>query len=59
LQDDKRRNGKSKIKSWDIMVAKIKDKFIPKDYQLNLFIRLHNLRQNGMSVKNILNNYIS
>jgi hypothetical protein len=44
LQDDKRRKGKSMIKSWDIMVAKIKDKFIPKDYQLNLFRRLQNLR---------------
>jgi len=51
LQDDKRRKGKSKIKSWDRMVAKIKDKFIPKDYQLNLFIRLQNLRHKGLLVK--------
>jgi hypothetical protein len=40
LQDDRRRKGKSKIKSWDRMVAKLKAKFIPKDYQLNLFRRL-------------------
>jgi hypothetical protein len=32
-----RSKGKTKIKSWDRMVAKIKDKFIPKDYQLNMF----------------------
>jgi hypothetical protein len=51
LQADRRRKGKSKIKSWDRMVAKIKDKFIPKDYQLNLFRRLQNLRQKGLSVK--------
>jgi hypothetical protein len=44
LQADKRRKGKSKIKSWDRMVAKLKDKFIPKDYQLNLFRKLQNLR---------------
>jgi hypothetical protein len=31
------------------MVAKIKAKFIPKD--LNLFRRLHNLRHQGMLVK--------
>jgi hypothetical protein len=37
LQADRRSKGKSKIKSWDRMVAKLKDKFIPKDYQLNLF----------------------
>jgi hypothetical protein len=51
LQADRRRKGKSKIKSWDRMVAKLKDKFIPKDYQLNLFRRLQNLRQKGLSVK--------
>jgi hypothetical protein len=51
LQADRRRKGKSKIKSWDRMVAKLKDKFIPKDYQLNLFRRLQNLRHKGLSVK--------
>jgi hypothetical protein len=44
LQANRRRKGKSKIKSWDRMVAKIKAKFIPKDYQLNLFKKLQNLR---------------
>jgi hypothetical protein len=32
LQADKRSKGKSRIKSWDRIVAKLKDKFIPKDY---------------------------
>jgi Icc-related predicted phosphoesterase len=32
LQADKRSKGKQKIKSWDRMVAKLKAKFIPKDY---------------------------
>jgi hypothetical protein len=32
LEADRRRKGKIKIKIWDIMVAKLKDKFIPKDY---------------------------
>jgi hypothetical protein len=31
LQDERRRKGKQKIKSWDRMVAKMKAKFIPKD----------------------------
>jgi len=31
LQADKRSKGKQNIKSWDIMVAKMKAKFIPKD----------------------------
>jgi hypothetical protein len=51
LQSDRRRKGKSKINNWDIMVANLKDKFIPKDYQLNLFRKLHNLRHKGLSVK--------
>jgi hypothetical protein len=33
------------------MVAKVKDKFIPRDYHINLFRRMQNLRQKGMTVK--------
>jgi hypothetical protein len=33
------------------MVAKIKSKFIPRDYQINLFRRMQNLRQKMMAVK--------
>jgi hypothetical protein len=33
------------------MVAKLKAKFIPKDYWINIFRRLQNLRQKGMTVK--------
>jgi hypothetical protein len=33
------------------MVEKMKAKFIPKDYQINLFRRMQNLRQKLMSVK--------
>jgi hypothetical protein len=51
LLDDKRRKGKTKIKSWEIMVAKLKDKFIPKDYTLNMFRRLQNLRHKCLLVK--------
>jgi hypothetical protein len=51
LQADRRRKGKQNIKSWDRMVAKLKEKFIPKDYQINLFRRMQNLRQKGMTVK--------
>jgi hypothetical protein len=51
LQADRRSKGKQNIKIWDRMVAKINEKFIPKDYQINLFRRLQNLRQKGMTVK--------
>jgi hypothetical protein len=51
MQVDRRRKGKQKIKSWDQMVAKLKEKFIPKDYQINMFRKMQNLRQKGMTVK--------
>jgi hypothetical protein len=51
LQADKRRKGKKEIKSWDRMVAKMKAKFMPKYYQINLFRRMQNLIQKGMTVK--------
>lgn len=33
------------------MVSKLKAKFMPKDYHLNLFKKMQNLKQKGMSVK--------
>jgi hypothetical protein len=51
LQADNRYKGKHKINSWDRMVAKMKAKFIPKDYQITLFQRMQNLRQKLMSMK--------
>jgi hypothetical protein len=51
LQADRNRKGKAKIKNWDRMIAKFKSKFMPKDYQLNLFRQLQNLRQKAMTVK--------
>jgi hypothetical protein len=51
LQADRRCKGKQKIKSWDQMIAKMKAKFIPRDYQITLFRRMQNLRQKLMTVK--------
>jgi hypothetical protein len=51
LQVDRHCRGKKIIKIWDRMVKKMKAKFIPKDYQINLFRRIKNFRQKGMIVK--------
>jgi hypothetical protein len=37
LQANKHYKGKQKIKSWDRIIAKMKEKFIPRDYQITLF----------------------
>jgi hypothetical protein len=39
------------------MVAKLNDKFIPKDYQINLFRRLQNLRHKGMPFKEYIEEF--
>jgi hypothetical protein len=57
LQAECRRNGKHKIENWDMMVAKKKAKFIPKDYQINLYRRLQNLRQKGLSMKEYIEEF--
>jgi hypothetical protein len=51
LQAERRSKGKQKIKNWDIMVAKLKAKFIPKYYQINMFRKMQNLKQKGMTFK--------
>jgi hypothetical protein len=43
LQAERHSKGKQNIKSWDRMIAKMKAKFIPRDYQINLFRRMQNL----------------
>jgi hypothetical protein len=51
LQAERRSKGKHKIKNWDKMVAKMKDKFILKYYQIILFRKMQNLGWKGMIVK--------
>jgi hypothetical protein len=51
LQADRHCQGKHKIKKWDRMISKMKEKFIPRDYQISLFRRMQNLRQKMMTVK--------
>lgn len=50
-QTSRTRKGKYKIKKWDKMVRKMRATFMPKDYQLNIFKPLQNLRKKGTSVK--------
>jgi hypothetical protein len=39
------------------MVAKMKAKFMPKYYQINLFRKLQNLRQRGIIVKEYIEEF--
>ena len=44
VQAERRRKSKPLIKSWDRMVAKMRAKLFPKDYQLTLYRHMQNLR---------------
>jgi hypothetical protein len=57
LQSERQSRGKQKINNWDRMVAKMKAKFMPKYYQINLFKKLQNLRQKGMIVKEYIEEF--
>jgi hypothetical protein len=57
LRARRRSKGKQKIKSWDRMVANMKAKFMPKDYQMNLFKNMQNPRQKRMIVKKYIEEF--
>ena len=48
---ERNRRGKEKITRWDRMVDKSKKQFIPVDYELDLFKKMHGLKQAGRSVQ--------
>ena len=51
VQVERRRKKKPLIKSWDRMVAKLRAKFLPTDYQLTLYRQMKNLRQRLLTVR--------
>eukprot|EP00253_Pinus_taeda_P004479 PITA_04479 len=51
VQADRKRLNKTPIRSWERMVVKLKGRFLPKDYQVDLCRRVQSLRQKGMTVK--------
>eukprot|EP00253_Pinus_taeda_P017366 PITA_17366 len=51
VQADRKMMNKLPIRKWPRMVAKLKGIFLPKDYQVELYRRVQNLRKKGMTVK--------
>ena len=46
VQEERILKNKTRINSWSRMTAKLRGKFLPKDYQLILFRQMQNLKQN-------------
>lgn len=57
MQVEGRKKGKSLIKSWDRMLAKMKSKFLPKDYQLALYRQMQNLKQKLLTVRECIEEF--
>lgn len=51
VQNERKRLNKTSIKTWTRMVAKLKGRFLPRDYQIALHRQVQNLRQRGLTVK--------
>eukprot|EP00253_Pinus_taeda_P002747 PITA_02747 len=51
VQAKRKRLHKQPIKKWARMEAKLKEKFLPKDYQIMLYRQVQNLKQRGMTVR--------
>eukprot|EP00253_Pinus_taeda_P008602 PITA_08602 len=57
VQAERRRLGKQPIKKWAKMEAKLKEKFLPKDYQIMLYRQVQNLKQRGMTVREFIEEF--
>ena len=57
MQTKRQKRGKEKIKTWMKMLAKMKKKFLPADYQVSLMRKMQNLRQKEMSVKEYIEKF--
>lgn len=57
VQAERRISNKLPIKKLTRMVAKMKGKFFPKDYQIALYRQVQNLKQRGMMVKEYTRNF--
>ena len=51
LQAERWKKRKPKISSWTKMMEKMREKFLPKDYKVQLYKRMQSLRQKDMDVQ--------
>ena len=54
---ERNRRGKEKITRSDRMAEKLKKQFIPVDYELDLFKKMHGLKQAGRSVQEYIEEF--
>eukprot|EP00253_Pinus_taeda_P025364 PITA_25364 len=57
VQNERKRLNKPPIKTWTRMVAKLKGRFLPRDYQIALHRQVQNLRQIGLTLKEYMEEF--
>eukprot|EP00253_Pinus_taeda_P023971 PITA_23971 len=57
VQNERKRLNKPPIKTWTRMVAKLKGRFLPRDYQIALHRQVQNLRQRGLTLKEYMEEF--
>ena len=57
VQAERKKKNKVVIKSWDRMVAKMRGKLLPKDYQLGLYKQMQNLRQKMLTMREYIEEF--
>ena len=54
---ERRKRGKPKITSWDRMVSKMKNNFLPKDFEVQMHKKMQGLKQKDLDVKAYTNEF--
>jgi len=57
LKNQRNREGKEPIKSWLKLKKKLKDKFVPKDYTQDMFLKLAQLKQEAQPIESYLRDF--
>ncbi|XP_072084429.1 uncharacterized protein [Arachis hypogaea] len=51
LKHQRKREGQSKIKTWDKIHRELRKKFLPENYRQEVFIKFHSLKQQSLTVE--------
>ena len=57
VEEQRARQGKKKISSWEHMKSKLRKQFLPPDYAMELYKKFHLLRQNGRTVEHYTSDF--
>ena len=57
VQAERNKKNKPVIKIWDKMIAKMRGKFFPKDYQLSLYRQMQNLMQISLTIREYIEEF--